>query len=127
MTVTVQDLAAELGVDAADIRAALSTWCDSIYPDRDELGLQLERELRTILDPGRERTLLKQACRACGRWPGPYRFLIGWQPCQCGGHQTRSCRADNGGCGHTEHEPPIDPESCTEPGFGFGAGSPDRP
>lgn len=47
-----------------------------------------------------------QPCPQCGRQPGPYRFLYGWQPCRCGGHRTEHCRSDKGGCGYTELRPP---------------------
>ena len=68
-----------------------------LEPGRDELGVELEGEVRAILNPGRERTLREQARRACGRWPGPYLFLVGWHPCLCSGHQMTFCRDDNGG------------------------------
>lgn len=119
---SLQSLADELGVDVADVRAAVATWTDADPATAEDS--RLEHELRVILDPLQERGQREQACRGCGRWPKPYRFLIGWHPCLCGGHQTRFCRADTGGCGHTHYDPPINPDRCIEPGFGFSASGP---
>lgn len=44
-------------------------------------------------------------CPGCGRRPGPYLVLVGWEPCRCGGHRTVWCRDDNGGCGVTRYVP----------------------
>lgn len=51
-------------------------------------------------------------CPACAR---PYIYghiLSGWRPCTCGGHRTTLCRADKGGCGHTQLDPPHNPDTC---------------
>jgi hypothetical protein len=33
--------------------------------------------------------------------------LMGGHLCLCGGHKTRYCRDDIGGCGHTVFVPPL--------------------
>lgn len=113
---SVHSVAAELGVDVADVRAVVAWWTDPAEAVVDKLTLGDEDTLRRFLDPWGERTQLEHACHACGRWPAPYRFLLGWRPCRCGGHATRFCRDDNGGCGSTHHDPPLDPDTCTPPG-----------
>lgn len=57
----------------------------------------------------------------CGRPPAPYKILHGWCPCRCGGHRTRTCREDAGGCGHELYVPPLDEETCTPVPQGFTA------
>lgn len=58
-------------------------------------------------------------CPRCGREPGPYRVLMGWHPCLCGGHNTRTCRDDNGGCGYEVYVPPLVEGRCRAPRQGF--------
>jgi hypothetical protein len=60
---------------------------------------------------------------SCGREPGPWRVLHGWYPCLCGGYRTRTCRDDNGGCGHTTYQPPLVRGRRRPPAEGF-AGTP---
>ncbi|HEY0813800.1 MAG TPA: hypothetical protein VGE11_11020 [Pseudonocardia sp.] len=113
---TVQTLAAELGIDIADVDI-VARWltADEI---RDEVALELK--LRGILDPAGQRAARERAaCPECGRLPGPHLVLRGWQPCRCGGHSTTYCTTDTGGCGHTRYEPELDPERCVDPDFGF--------
>ena len=113
---TVQTLAAELGVDIADVGVAVG-WltADEVL---DEAALELE--LRGIFDPAGQRTARdRAACPECGRLPGPHLVLQGWHPCRCGGHSTTYCTTDTGGCGHTRYEPELDPDRCVNPDFGF--------
>jgi hypothetical protein len=113
---TVQTLAAEIGVDPGDVEV-IARWLTSDEALDDDT---LELELRAMLDPAGQRTArLASACTECGRLPGPNLVLVGWHPCTCGGHATTHCRADNGGCGHTVYEPAIDPERCSDAPFGF--------
>jgi hypothetical protein len=58
-------------------------------------------------------------CPQCGKPPAMYEVLHGWHPCSCGGHRTRRCRADKGGCGHAMYVPALNPEVCTPPRDGF--------
>src|SRR5689334_22668958 len=113
---TVQTLAAEVGVDPGDLEV-IARWLTADEAlDDDTLVL----ELRAMLDPAGQRTArLASGCPECGRLPGPTLVLVGWHPCTCGGHSTSYCRADAGGCGHTRYEPPIDPERCSDAPFGF--------
>ena len=116
MTVTVQTLAAEVSVDPSDIEV-IARWLTA-EEDLDDAALELA--LREVLDPAGQRTArLASACPECGQLPGPNLVLAGWHPCRCGGHATTYCRTDNGGCGHTRYEPPIDPERCSDAPFGF--------
>jgi hypothetical protein len=113
---TVQTLAAEIGVDPGDVEGIARWLTTDEALDDDTLKL----ELRAMLDPAGQRTeRLASACSECGRLPGPNPVLVGWHPCTCGGHSTSYCRADADGCGHTRHEPPIDPERCSDAPFGF--------
>lgn len=63
----------------------------------------------------------RDPCPQCGRKPGPYLVLNGWHPCLCGGHSTRHCRDDNGGCGYTLYDPPLVEGRCLQPMQGFTA------
>ena len=113
---TVQTLAAEVGVDPSDVEV-IARW---LTADEALEDAALEPELREVLDPAGQRTArLALACPECGLLPGPNLVLHGWHPCRCGGHATTYWRADNGGCGHTRYEPPIDPERCSDAPFGF--------
>lgn len=113
---TVQTLAADVGVDPGDVEV-LARW---ITADEDLDDAALELELRAILDPAGQRTTwIRSACPECGRLPGPNLVQLGWHPCICGGHATTYCRADTGGCGNTRYEPELDPQRCADPGFGF--------
>lgn len=52
--------------------------------------------------------LHRDPCPTCGRVPAPFKVLRGFSPCICpGGHETRYCRADAGGCGTTMYVPPL--------------------
>lgn len=119
-------LADDLGVDEADVRlvAAWLTEQPAAGGTLDDLDDELERGVRAVLDPGGERTARERAaCPGCGRLPGPYLVLIGWQPCRCGGHRTTLCPTESGGCGHERFEPELR-EGCVEPAFGFAPPSP---
>ena len=63
----------------------------------------------------------RDPCPRCGRPPAPHMVLMGWHPCLCGGHQTRYCRDDNGGCGHELFVPPLVQGRCRPPTQGFTA------
>ena len=56
-------------------------------------------------------------CPSCGHDPRLELVPVGWRPCRCdtGGHRTRWCRTDEGGCGTTIFDPPLQ-EGCTTPG-----------
>jgi hypothetical protein len=118
---TVETLAAELGIDIGDVHV-VTGWlnADEVLGEAglDDAGLELA--LRGILDPGGQRTARdRAACPECGRLPGPHLVLRGWQPCRCGGHATTYCTTDTGGCGHTRYEPQPNPQRCIDPAFGF--------
>lgn len=61
----------------------------------------------------------RDRCPNCDREFGPYRVLVGWHPCLCGGHRTRYCREDTGGCGHESYDPPLDERTCRTVRQGF--------
>jgi hypothetical protein len=96
---TVQTLAADVGVDPGDVDV-VTRW---LTADGEVLvDTALEAALRAILDPAGQRTgWAWSPCPECGRLPGPNLVLVGWHPCGCGGHATTYCRTDTGGCGHT--------------------------
>lgn len=115
---TLTDLADDLGVALADVNT-IATWLRA-HDDRHALvGDALYAEVRDVLDPDGQRTAHAHTCPSCGRWPGPYRFLVGWHPCGCGGHLTSYCRPDTGGCGFEQFDPLLDPDTCRDAGFGF--------
>ena len=114
---TVQTLAADVGVDPGDVEVVTS-WLAADDEDLD--GLALELAARVILDPAGQRTRRVQAaCPECGRLPGPNLVLPAWQPCRCGGHRTTLCVEETGGCGQTHFVPELVPGQCVDPSFGF--------
>jgi hypothetical protein len=60
-----------------------------------------------------------ESCAGCKREFNPGTVLIGWHPCQCGGHAYAFCRVDKGGCGETTYKPPMNPDTCRDAPVGF--------
>lgn len=113
---TVHSLAQDLGVDVDDVRVVLAWLTDAEVPEG-RLDAELEHELIGVLDAGGDRT---SACIGCGRRYAGGQVLVGWAPCNCGGHRTVYCRDDDvDGCGETRYSPPRDEDTCRSPGFGF--------
>jgi hypothetical protein len=117
-SMTLDSLADDLGLDRGDV-STMAVWLRSHDDEHTLIGGELDLAVRSVLDPGGERTAHAYTCPTCGRWPAPNRFLAGWHACRCGGHATRYCTPDTGGCGTTTYDPLIDPEACRDPSWGF--------
>jgi hypothetical protein len=75
------------------------------------------RSRRSLRRQGEDKPdLQSDPCPACGRASDYYGAVAAsWIPCRCGGHRTRLCREDAGGCGHEWIDPQMIEGRCTPP------------